>query len=353
MKIKYFALLAFLLNTSNCLAKPMCIEALDGKNVKSLERKKTSHGVDLKKILASGTANPDSKIGCYAGDMESYEVFSDVFEYVLKNYHHSVENKAGKGYDLKKINFNLSKEAKKLIVSSRVRFARNIAALPFPSSMSLMDRKNAENMILSAVEKMEIFKDGSYKSLEKISEKERLDLIEQHFLFKDISGDKYLKVAGIAGDYPNARGIFLSKDKTKMLWINEEDHVRIISLQEGNDLKSVFLNLIAMENGLKKSIDFAYNDKYGYLASCPTNIGTGMRASVLIRLKKLGRDEASLKKLAKSLNLDIRGINGEHSSSDEMIFDISNSERFGKSAENLIQTMINGVNQLAIEDAKK
>merc|ERR1712098_284128 len=101
-------------------------------------------------------------------------------------------------------------------------------------------------------------------------EKVRQQLVDDHFLF--VSGDRNLIAAGMERDWPEGRGIFHNKDKTFLTWVNEEDQLRIISMQSGGDVRA--------ESGR----EFMLDEKYGYIHSCPTNLGTGMRASVHVDL---------------------------------------------------------------------
>jgi creatine kinase/arginine kinase len=112
-------------------------------------------------------------------------------------------------------------------------------------------------------------------------------LINDHFLFKE--GDRFLEAAGLNRDWPEGRGIFHNTDKTFLVWINEEDQLRIISMEKGSDIKGVFERLAIACKTLEKSFKFAHDDHLGYITSCPTNLGTALRASVHIKLPKLGQ----------------------------------------------------------------
>ena len=105
-------------------------------------------------------------------------------------------------------------------------------------------------------------------------------MIKNHLLFK--GEDKYLETAGIQGDWPAGRGAYISEAKNFMVWINEEDHMRIIYLAEGADFNTIYEKWSNGLNLLAKYLKFAEDPKLGYLTSCPTNIGTAMRASVHI-----------------------------------------------------------------------
>ena len=106
--------------------------------------------------------------------------------------------------------------------------------------------------------------------------------MEDHFLFK--KGDRFLESAGINKMWPQGRGIFHNDNKTFLVWVNEEDHLRIISMEKGSDIKSVFERLCLAVNELDKQIGFQHDEYRGNLSSCPTNLGTGMRASVHVKI---------------------------------------------------------------------
>merc|ERR1712222_229036 len=161
-----------------------------------------------------------------------------------------------------------------------------------------------------------------------------------------VSGDRNLIVAGMERDWPEGRGIFHNEAKTFLLWVNEEDQMRIISMEKGGDVKGVG-DSVKAESGK----DFALSERFDYIHSCPTNLGTGMRASVMIDLPgytKEGLD--ALKKRCEELAVQPRGTRGESGGFDGCTYDVSNKHRLGHSEVELIQTMIDGVNTLWEED---
>lgn len=177
-----------------------------------------------------------------------------------------------------------------------------------------------------------------------MSEEDREQLVEDHFLFKQ--GDRFLEAAGLNRDWPEGRGIFHNNDKTFLVWINEEDQLRIISMQQGSDILEVFTRLARATEEIEKVVKFAHTDKLGYLTSCPTNLGTGMRASVHVSLPFLGQDKEMFEDIAKQYGLQIRGIHGEHSESSDHVYDISNKRRLGRSEVQLIEDMYLGIQAL-------
>merc|ERR1712107_827894 len=183
----------------------------------------------------------------------------------------------------------------------------------------------------------------------------RQQLVDDHFLF--VSGDRNLTVAGMERDWPEGRGIFHNEKKTFLIWVNEEDQLRIISMQKGGDVKEVFTRLAkgikAVQDSVKKESgkDFCLDERFGYIHSCPTNLGTGMRASVHVDLPgwtKHGVDK--LQARCEELQLQPRGTRGESGGQTGHTYDISNKHRLGYSEVELVQKMIDGVNTLWQED---
>merc|ERR1719442_32547 len=161
-----------------------------------------------------------------------------------------------------------------------------------------------------------------------MSEKDQKQLIEDHFLFKE--GDRFLESCNLNRDWPSGRGIFHNANKTFLVWVNEEDQLRIISMQPGADIRAVFERLCRAASHIETVCKFAHDDHLGYITSCPTNLGTAMRASVHIKLPKLMADDATFKAIAAQYNVQIRGIHGEHSETKDGVFDISNRRRLGR-----------------------
>ncbi len=122
-------------------------------------------------------------------------------------------------------------------------------------------------------------------------------------------------------------------------------------MQPGADIKAVFDRLCRAAHHIETVIKFSRDDHLGYITSCPTNLGTALRASVHIKLPKLMADKATFNKVADDYEVQIRGIHGEHTETNDGIFDISNKRRLGKSEKELVQDMINGVKALMAKEA--
>ena len=174
-------------------------------------------------------------------------------------------------------------------------------------------------------------------------------------MFKDMSADAYLKSAGIASDWPIGRGCYISDDKKLIVWVGEEDHLRIMCMFEGTLLNDVFarlhkaLEVVSAIPGL----EFAFSKTYGNVTSCPSNLGTGMRASVHIKLPNLtkGGSDAKAKAICKPLGLSVRGLGGEHTPiGRDGTVDISPSARFCIKESEIITNLYKGLRELVQEE---
>merc|ERR1712098_996134 len=241
------------------------------------------------------------------------------------------------------------------VKSTRIRVGRSIEGFGLSPGITKEQRLEVENLMKSAFANLEGDLAGTYFPLTGMDEKVRQQLVDDHFLF--MSGDKNLLAAGMERDWPEGRGIFHNKDKTFLTWVNEEDQLRIISMEMGGDVKGVFSRLArgikAVGDSVRKESgkDFMLDPKYGFIHSCPTNLGTGMRASVHVDLPgytKEGLD--SLKERCEELKVQPRGTRGESGGQTGITYDISNKHRLGYSEAQLVQVMIDGVNTLYKED---
>merc|ERR1712212_835824 len=138
----------------------------------------------------------------------------------------------------------------------------------------------------------------------------------------------------------------LKDKKTFLVWCNEEDHLRIISMQMGGDLGCVVRRLIGGVTEIEKRIPFSHHDRLGFLTFCPTNLGTTVRASVHIKLPKLAANREKLEEVAGKYNLQVRGTRGEHTEAEGGIYDISNKRRMGLTEFQAIMEMQNGILEL-------
>jgi len=311
---------------------------------------KTKYGFKLFDAIRSGIQNQDSLIGIYAGDAESYNLFSAIFKPIIENYHDikplpsslCITSITTSFFtpNLTAIDLPDPDPEHQYILSTRIRVARNLAGFPFTPIMSPIDRKHIEEIIIEAIQYMHFPLKGNYYSLQ-------ASPIQSCFR----KGDRFQEAAGINRDWPDSRGVFESDDNRFLVWINEEDHLRIISIDRTGDISGVFNRLIRIANALGnnlnfKNINFAWSTDLGYLTTCPSNLGTAMRAGVHIKLPKLFKHRVLLENAAKQLKLQIRGTNGEKTDIESSIFDISNSQRLGLTEQDCCITLHNGISRI-------
>ncbi|KAF1530065.1 Creatine kinase B-type, partial [Eudyptes sclateri] len=196
---------------------------------------------------------------------------------------------------------------------------------------------------------------GKYYALRNMTDAEQQQLIDDHFLF-DKPVSPLLLASGMARDWPDARGIWHNDNKTFLVWINEEDHLRVISMQKGGNMKEVFTRfctgLTQIETLFKsKNYEFMWNPHLGYILTCPSNLGTGLRAGVHIKLPNLGKHE-KFGEVLKRLRLQKRGTGGVDTAAVGGVFDVSNADRLGFSEVELVQMVVDGV-KLLIEMEKR
>ncbi|WP_321777613.1 phosphagen kinase [Sulfurimonas sp.] len=323
-------------------SKSLLAKYLSKEVFEELKDKVTSNGFTLIQAINSGVQNPDSGIGAYVGDEESYEVFAALFDPIIEEYHgFKKEDKHQSNLNPDDLNAPNADPTDEYILSTRIRVGRNIKNIPLGPAISNEQRDAIEKDVSEVLSGFDNSLGGKYYPLNNMSEEDSKSLIQDHFLFK--AGDRFLETAGLNRNWPNGRGIFHNNEKTFLVWINEEDELRIISMQQGGNIKEVFVRLVTAIDALSEKFEFAYNDHLGYITSCPTNLGTAMRASVHIKLPNLGDKMDEFKTIADKYHVQIRGIHGEHSQSEGGVYDISNKRRLGVSEVECVQDMYDGV----------
>ncbi len=308
-----------------------------------LKSRKTVNGFTLYDAIRSGRENPDSSVGIYAGDAETYQVFTEIFNPMINEYHR-FSNDRRHVSDLSTAALEDPDPENRYIVSTRVRAARNLEGFAFTPFISLSARRKVERLFLHALSGHPVLENSRYISYGDLSKNDFQKLCRKFPMFG--KGDRFQESAGINRDFPEARGVFLSSDLKLVIWLHEEDHLRIISMEEGSNLSGVFNRLADILSFLETGIAFAKDSRYGYLSACPSNIGTAMRAGVHIRLPMLDRQREKLYRTAEQAGLQVRGTGGEKTDVRDSVFDISNKKRLGITETDCIQTLYHGVRNL-------
>lgn len=229
-----------------------------------------------------------------------------------------------------------------IVMSSRVRLARNLMKLPFPNKASKKELNQILTLIHNAIEEIGYFKKSS---LFKISELDNVDkqfLIERHLISHDHATN------------PDGKAVLISREEILSLMINEEDHLRIQVMQSGLNLDKTWDIINSIDDALSEKLDFAYSMHWGYLTACPTNTGTAMRGSVMIHLPALVMTKQINKVMAaiSKLNFASRGFYGEGTQASGNIYQISNQLSLGHSEVDVLQN-INGLIRQLIEQEEQ
>ncbi len=214
-----------------------------------------------------------------------------------------------------------------IVISTRVRIARNIKGFCFPSKLTHQEALNINHIVIDALTKDESL-GFRYLSMEGLTDLKRQALVEQHIISPDLGKN-------------TLGGVIISRTGDVSVMINEEDHIRIQAIKPGFALKETYIEADKIDDLLQSSADCAYSEKYGFITSCLTNLGTGLRAGVMLHLpalvlnSKLGVISAMASKYA----LAVRGIYGEGSLVLGDLFQISNQTSLGQTEEQLVENL--------------
>ncbi len=240
---------------------------------------------------------------------------------------------------------NSNSPVSEIVLSSRVRLARNLASVPFPERASKSQLMEVVNVVRDAVKEITELKNGLFIINEKIQELDREMLLERHHISKDFLRRK----VGTA--------VVISPNEEISIMINEEDHLRIQVFVPALELGRAFEIANRIDDALENLLGYAFSTKWGYLTACPTNVGTGMRASVLLHLPGLLHSQ-KIRALIDELRADgysVRGLYGEGTRIEGNFFQISNQVTLGVREEDIIENMINKAQEIIEleEDARR
>jgi len=223
-----------------------------------------------------------------------------------------------------------------VVLSSRVRLARNVKGFAYPPDSKSEGKRETLEIVKAAIEKSKSLKEGRFYFAKPIDELDRAFLIERHLISPEFLGDKA------------NQGIFIGDGENISIMINEEDHLRIQSIQSGLSLESACELAEKVDEDLGKVLEFDFDREFGYLTSCPTNVGTGMRASVLIHLPGLAltREMDNLISSITKFGLAVRGFYGEGSDVLGNLFQVSNQTTLGRSEDDIIDSLLRVTKQM-------
>ena len=224
-----------------------------------------------------------------------------------------------------------------VVLTSRIRLARNLCDQAFPGWSTKEKRRRALETLLPAVESLPPMKSSFSRELNSLSSVEKQVLVERHL----ISREQAARGEGSAA--------VVDRRQNFSIMLNEEDHLRLQAIRPGLDLSGAFDALAEVDDQLEASLDFAYDPELGYLTACPTNLGTGLRASAMLHLPGLVLSDQISQALSgiSKLGLAVRGLFGEGTESLGNLFQISNQSTLGESEVEIVQRLERIVAKLA------
>ncbi len=216
---------------------------------------------------------------------------------------------------------SISQKYESVAVSSRIRLARNFADYPFPARL-LRDahaEEQAQEMIQLVSAKLAMLDAFVLYEMKNLSDERASFLVERHLISRDLISNRRISAA------------LMLRDESMSVMINEEDHIRAQYFIRGFDLEKAFERISGIDDAISESIPFAYDETFGYLTACPTNLGTGLRASVMLFLPAVSR-RGLMRRISPELTrlgLTVRGAFGEGSGAEGDLFQISNEVTLG------------------------
>ena len=225
---------------------------------------------------------------------------------------------------------------RQIVVSSRVRLARNLRNKPFPGWAKKAERLDVMKQVKEAVERLPEMAESYSENLEALSPLEKQILVERHL----ISREHAAKGIGSA--------VVMNSPQSLSVMINEEDHLRMQAICCGLQLGNVFEMINRVDSELEETLDFAFDSNLGYLTACPSNVGTGMRASAMLHLPGLVMSD-QINKIINSVNkigLAVRGLHGEGSEAMGNLFQVSNQTTLGETEEEIIGRLNRVIEQI-------
>jgi protein arginine kinase len=216
-----------------------------------------------------------------------------------------------------------------VVLMTRIRLARNLTGRSFPGWAGRDGRADVLAACRTALAGAGPLKRALNVPLDEVGPLERQILVERHLISRELSGSK------------GGAGVVINKEQTFSVMINEEDHLRIQVLRAGFQLKKAWAAITELDSKLEATLDYAYSPTLGYLTACPTNLGTGMRASAMMHLPALviaGQMEKVVRAV-NQLGMVVRGLFGEGSDASGSIFQISNQTTLGESEEDIIKRL--------------
>ena len=214
-----------------------------------------------------------------------------------------------------------------IVVSSRIRLARNISSFPFANRASPHQKAEIDHFLRDRIAKLDFTPKLTYVSLANLGPLDRQFLVERQMISRELAN----------GDGP--RGVAMSDSETVSIMVNEEDHLRLQVLRSGFALDDCWNEINRLDDAIEQKVNYAFSEEFGYLTACPTNVGTGMRSSVMLHLPGLvfKKEIEKVFRALQKINLAVRGLYGEGSRASGDFYQISNQVTLGKAESTVLE----------------
>lgn len=240
----------------------------------------------------------------------------------------------------KKSGENIPSSFHSIIRSGRVRIARNLQGERFPESMTSRQRHTLCETLCQRLQTLPTFQGGTVLRMDALAQMERQRLVEQH------------RISVALQTHGDGAAVVLAADTSIAVMINEEDHIRIQVLRPNGDIRSAWAEALRIDQEIEEIVPYAYNDTLGFLTACPTNVGTGLRASVMVNLLGLNIAEESERasKALERLGFAVRGIWGEGSEASGHLYQVSNQQTLGETEEEIVDRLEKAVGEVVQQE---
>ncbi len=224
-----------------------------------------------------------------------------------------------------------------IVLTSRIRLARNLAGIPFPGWAKKDQRQQVLEELCPVIEGFACMKDGFSKSLDSLSSVQKQVMVERHLISREHAA---------RGE---GSGVVIDRGQAFAVMMNEEDHLRMQAIRPGLDLAAAHEMIDAFDDEVADAVEYAFDPELGYLTTCPTNLGTGMRASAMLHLPALVLSDqiGQVLQAVGKIGLAVRGIFGEGTESLGNLFQISNQSTLGESEATILRRLERVIGQVA------
>lgn len=227
-----------------------------------------------------------------------------------------------------------------VVISTRIRLARNLSDMPFPASLNAERKNEISQRVHDALNKEGFSSEYDFLQMHSMVPRDAMSLVERHLISPEFAKCE------------KGSSLLLKKDESVSIMVNEEDHLRLQVMRPGFNLDEAYKEADSLDTRLDGQLHFAFDDRLGYLTQCPTNLGTGMRASIMLHLPAL-QERGAIQPLANTvskLGLTIRGLYGEGTKPEGAIYQLSNQVTLGISEQAAIENLKGIANQIIREE---